>query len=197
MDTKVTCEYCKYFAPSKVIRKKVDEDSDKRKKRGPVRKRCIASGKKIDIESTACDFFDPAAFFHCARNHQRIAFIQCINRRRNEKGLKTFDDCRKCRQWDTVIKHIAEDYWLKGRKPLSPKKSIRRRQKKESTIRRREKPVRESTIRRRQKPVTTIRRREKPKKVRRREKKPKPDDRSLDGWANIILGKKKIRRRNK
>lgn len=165
MKENITCEYCTYFAPSKPMREKVVEGEEKKKKKGPVKKRCVATNRKIEIDSPACEYFDPAQFFYCSKNNCQIAVIQCINRRKNDKQLKSFEDCEKCRQFENIIKTIAEEYWLSARKPLPPKKQIRRREKKESKIRRRRKPTK---LRRRKQPESTIRRREKPTKIRRR-----------------------------
>jgi len=172
MDAKVTCEFCTYFANSKIIQKKIDEENPKKSSKEPILKRCKASRNKINIDSSACEFFDPSTFFYCQKNNCRIAVIQCINRRRNEKGLRDYDDCLKCRQWEKWIKYIADEFWMKGQKAKPPKKSIRRREKSESKITRRRKPV--SKIKRREKPIKTrITRRDKPankRKIKRRAK---------------------------
>lgn len=150
MENQVNCLYCKYFMGSKSVRKDAPEEiSGKKKKKSPsLLKRCSATRKKIDMDSHACQYFDPNDIFYCDRHRIRIHIAQCINRRRNSSSFETYKKCKKCRQFESVIKPIAEDYFLSARKAIPPKKQIRRRakpEKVESKITRRRKLKKEKS----------------------------------------------------
>lgn len=156
----MTCSYCDWWAKSPVVQKGRSFNTRK----------CIASDIKIQADSKTCKYFNPI-FFFCDQAGQRLSFIQCIARRRNEKKINAWASCRKCRQFDKEIKAIVEKYFIDVRPIVTPMKfknktssvitrKIKRRNKTERQIKRRNKGRVERQIKRR----------EKPRKIKRRKK---------------------------
>jgi len=166
-----SCKYCSYWYHSRVIKKNVEEESGSGKKRkksnfkATVRK-CKLTNKKIKSDSPNCKWFSPSSVY-CNQENHLIKIINCLDRRRNEKGLTAWDDCRKCRQFDQEIKDIAETYWLNA-VPIKAKTTEEKQRKKIGKIKRREKS---EEFKERKERKRTIKRR--PSKIKRKIKRRK------------------------
>lgn len=151
---KYTCQYCKYWIQSKVIRREVKEENEnnKKKKSKLVKRKCPTKSKKakpIETTSPACKYFSPESFW-CDHFDCWLTIPQCIARRRNTLKLEVWDRCKKCRQFELEIREIVNDYWINGKaikEPGEPKKKTQRKWKRDKKI---------------------IKRRVKPKKIKRR-----------------------------
>lgn len=97
------CGYCDWFLQSDFV-------SRGEKGAASVRK-CIAKHRRITEDSESCRYFKPAIFY-CDNNNCRLTFEQCIARRRNRKNLIDYQSCKKCRQFDTDIREIVQDYFI-------------------------------------------------------------------------------------
>lgn len=152
------CIYCAAWSHSAIIKREHDDQDGKM-----IKRKCAATGDIITIKTESCKYFCPAVCFRCIANNHDIAFLACLNRKRNPEKLDTFEKCRKCRQFDAEVKSIIEDFWIganqvlppptnKGakriikrrettrtikRRVLSPKRVVKRRKKIERKIRRR------------------------------------------------------------
>lgn len=196
---KYTCQYCKWWIRSKVIRRITVEGEKKKNEIKLIKRNCPVKNKKPTIESNspACKFFSPENFW-CDKFHCWLSIPQCLARRRNISKLEVWETCKKCRQFELEIREVATDYWINGKlikEPKEPKKKVKTKgEKGKKIIKRRKKEWKEKR--------TITRRKPKPKKIKRRKKV--KEDRSLDRWAKIILkdkykpkkkGERKIKRR--
>lgn len=99
----IKCGYCDWFSQSNVLTRGDKSSLSKRK--------CVAKGKQITEDSESCRYFKPV-YFHCEKYNCRLQFEQCIARRRNRKNLTDYLPCKKCRQFDTEIRGIIEEYFI-------------------------------------------------------------------------------------
>jgi hypothetical protein len=144
------CQFCKWFYESQLVL------------RGKEFVRyCKVKNEKITSDTEACKYFNPTSF-HCDKYDCRLTFSQCLSRRRNEKKLRGYLDCAKCRQWDNGIREIALKYFIDQKPIITPrnfieevkepeKRTIKRRGKKDRETK--EKPESERKIKRRCKEV--------------------------------------------
>ena len=132
------CMYCHEWSSSPIIRRGSDQDQSSHKM---IFRKCPVTKKQINIDSDGCKYFNPASGFYCDNNQCWLTFIECLNRRRNQKGFGVFEKCKKCRQFDKEIKSIVQDYWIDGEQTIKPKRAIKRREKieKKRVIKRRNK----------------------------------------------------------
>jgi len=163
-----SCKHCNHWYSSSVIGKRIDEDEihEKKKKRKkdknfkPTTRRCIITKKKIQSNSPNCKWFNPSSIY-CNENNHPIKISNCLDRRRNEKQLASWDYCRKCRQFDQEIRDIAEKYWLNATPiNIKTKEEERSKKKKRKLKRRGESEIHQEhittrTIKRRKKTETT------------------------------------------
>ena len=147
-----TCLYCEYWI-TLPIRKKDKE--------GNVRRRCKYRTRTVKPNSESCRYFRPGEVFYCNNNNERLAYLACVNRRRNSKDFRKFGECRRCRQFENDIQELVEDYWLNPKKVVEPEVKIKGRK-----IKRRQKEPKR-IIKRREKPAKRTIKRRKPKKKRR------------------------------
>jgi hypothetical protein len=181
----VSCSFCEHWKHAKIKRKKSDEDeiitSGKKKKKGKKKKhfgliikKCSAGSKtlEVNVDSPSCKYFHPTPQLYCDQNNCFIDILACLNRRRNPRQLKPYNDCQKCRQF-RAIQNIIQAYYLndtpilinrpkitrreKPKKEKKQKRVIKRREQKR-VIKRRDTTELKSTIKRR---------------IKRRESKPK------------------------
>jgi len=167
--------------------------SKKSKNFRPAKRRCKTTRKKIESNSPGCKWFNPSSVY-CENKNQQIKIINCLNRRRNEGKIPSWDICKSCRQFELEIMDIAIKYWINASSVKEKKDAI---PKKERAIKRRgETPKPKRIIKRRKKvvePKRTIKRRKKeePKRIIKRREKC-----SLEKWSDIILKKpRRIKRR--
>ena len=141
------CVYCYEWSSSPIIRRWSDQDQSSRK---VISRKCPVTKKQINIDSNGCKYFSPSLVFYCDKNQCFIDFMVCLNRRRNQKGLDSFNQCKKCRQFEKDVKSIIEDYWLNGKEIIIHRISIKRRDKIETKrpIKRREKKIKKIIKRR-------------------------------------------------
>lgn len=169
------CSCCEWWAHSRVVQ---------RGSSGYIRS-CIAANKEIKSNSDPCKYFNPT-YFHCDKFGQRITFMQCLNRRRNEKKLTSWQDCKKCRQFDKEIREVISDYFLDANPTVTPRHLIKKEETPSGSARK---------IKRRERPEETTR------KIKRRsneEKKQKEPKRTIERRDNNSNGSGRvIKRREK
>jgi hypothetical protein len=167
----ISCVYCEHWKHAKIRRIKEVEDNPgkgKKKKKKKIStittKRCSAGSKtrSVEADSQACKYFNPSKLFYCDKNNHFIDPVACINRRRNDKGLKDWDSCKKCHQFNK-ISQIVQDYYFDLVPVLDPpKRKIKRRA---------NKPDKPKRVIKRRKPKRVIKRRKpKQRKIKRRKK---------------------------
>lgn len=163
------CVYCHAWVRSPITKKsnlQEDEDTNKKSKskrfkHALIERKCIVSKKIMTIDSEACKYFKPAKSFRCNKNNQDVAFIACLHRRFNQDKLSSYEDCKKCRQFDMDIKPIMEDFWLNAKQIIEPKINKNKSEKLTTTkrvIKRRDTKETQRIIKRRNK-VRSIKRR--------------------------------------
>lgn len=160
------CVYCEHWLHSPIRRK--DEKGNK-----TVTRICRAKKRRIKPDSNSCKYFKPNDYFYCDNYNQWLHILNCLQRRRNSKGFKAWDECKKCRQFEMDLKELISDYFVERNKIVEIKfgRKIKRRKGKEK------------------KPVRTIKRRstsQKPRKIKRRSR--------LTKELNTLLPKKSIRK---
>lgn len=165
----ITCGYCEHWKHAKIRRRKQVEENGKKKgkkiKNEKVIKICSIGPKKhkINLDSFACRYFNPSHLFYCNENNCFLDLVNCIQRRRNPKNFKAWENCKKCRQWYQGIEDIMKDYYIGNTPILTPKgRKIKRR----ATVN----PGKRKIKRRSIKPKRIIKRR-KPKRIIKRRKK--------------------------
>lgn len=107
------CVYCENWTKATVYRK------------SSIKRLCPIIRKKVSINSYSCKYFSPHHSFFCDNNNHWLGFIACLNRRRNPKYYKTYENCNKCRQFDPDIKNIITDYYINRIPILEPSKKKR------------------------------------------------------------------------
>lgn len=174
----IRCNLCNhYYKNAKVIRREERRNPNK-KKNDPLTRECLASNRTITEDSPSCKYFDPKENFWCDVHHCTLHLLNCINRRRNEKGFKAWAKCHtECRQFRKGIGDVISDYYI-NQTPIKVPPKIKRRKKK---VVEEDNPQPRKKIRRRSKPKRVIKRRDmseiksiiKRKIKRRKQKKPK------------------------
>ena len=99
-----TCGCCHWWSRSNVISRGTTNNANYTRK-------CIASRKKVTSDTDRCKYFNPD-YFYCDKFGVRLKYVQCLARRRNEKKLGEWDDCKKCRQFEKEIGPVIKDYFL-------------------------------------------------------------------------------------
>lgn len=99
----IKCGYCDWFTQSNVL--------SRGDKSSLAQRKCIAKGKSVTESSDSCRYFKPI-FFYCDQYNCRLLFEQCIARRRNRKNLNDYLQCKKCRQFDTELRDIIQEYFI-------------------------------------------------------------------------------------
>lgn len=179
----VSCSFCEHWKHAKIKRKKSDEDeiitSGKKKKKrkkkkqfGQVIKKCSAGNKTIEVnvDSPSCKYFHPSPQIYCDQNNCFIDILACLNRRRNPKQLKPYNDCKRCRQF-RAIQNLIQAYYLDDTPILINRPKIKRREKpkkEKRVIKRRE----QKRVIKRRTDTTDLKRKIK-RRIKRRESKPK------------------------
>jgi len=191
----IRCDLCKHFASSKIIKRQEreeDEQSEKKKKRKRKKKSydseriCSITGDKIREDTQACKFLNPVEFVSCDEHNCTIHILNCLNRRMNNKGFKTWESCTtKCRQFTKGISDIINDYYVNGKEIAKPRRKITRRNPKESP---KENPKKKRVITRRNKHNE-----QKKKRVITR-RKPKQDN-DFDKLVKRIIKRRKEKRK--
>ena len=121
------CIYCRHWQSSTII-------PATGKRTCTFTHKIINPDKKIE-----CACFNPD-YFYCEKNNIRLSFLNCLNRRKNDRMLNGFNSCGKCRQFDIDIKDILTDFWIECKKiNLTPAKRKIKRRKKQRKIKRRNK----------------------------------------------------------
>lgn len=160
----ITCQNCDSWCEAVLLSKK--------------ERRCLTSGKVVESTTKSCKYFNPI-YFYCDKFQQRLTFNQCLARRRNEKGFASYQDCKKCRQFDLEIREIIQEYWLDMKRIVN----ARNRESSDESlgsgkIKRRNKgnPENKRKLKRREKPPT----KENHRKIKRRNKPVPPKKDNLD-----------------
>jgi hypothetical protein len=173
----IRCNLCNhYYKNAKVIRREERRNPNK-KKNDPLTRKCLAATRTVTEDSPACKYFNPKENFWCDVHHCTLHLLNCANRRRNDKGFKTWDLCRsECRQFQKGIGDVISDYYL-NQTPIKAPPKIKRRKKK---VAEEDNPETKRKIKRRSKPKRVIKRRDMSeikrkikRKIKRREQKPK------------------------
>lgn len=162
---KTPCIYCDYFPSLKIVKKRNEK---------PYIRRCNIAKRKVTSERQRdCAYFTATTHpFYCDNNNCQLDLINCIARRRNRLELTAWDNCRKCRQWDTGLREVVERYFLDMARPKQPipdkpKRKIKRRVKR--TIKRRDKSPLTKALEVLLPEKRSIKRREVKRKIKRRQ----------------------------
>lgn len=152
------CVYCKYWITSPV----------KKQEGSMIRRKCKTRNRMINKDSNSCKYFDPHNVIWCDNYSQRVEMVLCLQRRRNPHNFKkTYNLCRKCRQFDQDLQDLFNDYYFGNAKIISPEVKQKGR-----VIKRRKGHEKKRVIKRRKKPVEkkkrTITRRKKKRVIKRR-----------------------------
>lgn len=99
----IKCGYCDWFYQSDV--------QTRGDKSSLAKRQCVARRKGVSEDTDSCRYFNPV-YFHCEKYNCRLQFEQCLARRRNRKGLTDYLPCKKCRQFDTEMRDIVEEYFI-------------------------------------------------------------------------------------
>lgn len=113
----IKCGYCDWFTQSDVL--------TRGDKSSLAQRKCIAKKRKITEDSESCRYFKPV-YFYCEKYNCRLLFEQCIGRRRNRKNLTDYLPCKKCRQFDTQIREIVQEYFIDMVPTVTPRHLLTR-----------------------------------------------------------------------
>ena len=142
-----SCIYCETWMKSKVRYEETKKGKTKH------RRLCKLTDKVIKSSSSACRYFKPKKFFLCESQDIRVGFLMCISRHRKakqnpDKKTNIYWDCRKCKQFETEIEPICEQFEIKPKikitrrkKEVIKKRKITRRPKRKITRRKKKRKI--------------------------------------------------------
>jgi len=109
-----TCGCCHWFYKSNVVARGTSNNA-------AYTRKCIASKKKVMSDNDRCKYFNPE-YFYCDKFGVRLKYVQCLARRRNEKKLREWDVCKRCRQFEKEIADVIKDYFLEMVPIVTPRR---------------------------------------------------------------------------
>lgn len=111
----IICGHCKHYNTGKVFGTKDD-----------VKRGCIPKDKKVSFVDKSCMFFSPNEYFTCEKHGDRIQIPICLIRRSKSHSseLTAYNDCKKCRQFDTEIRDIVVKYFVEMQRPRKFKSKV-------------------------------------------------------------------------